>query len=159
MKRGKINLIFRILFINDLSPGYPQIFEITYPQEHRSLVKKGLQFAIGVQFELYNQDGVFIAAMVFQAELKLEIIINSDNPEEPIIILTGNFNEQKFVVVSKKATSRKQKLVGECRGKIQQKKLLGFDTTYNATMLLERDYSYSIPIIAGLFLVGAIGSV
>jgi hypothetical protein len=90
--------------------------------------------------------------------MKLEITPKS--PDEPIIIITGLFKDQRFMIVKKAQKSRHQGLIGECQGKTQAKNsAMGFDSLWVSTLIIDKDEVRNPLVVGGLALLCAIGGV
>ena len=134
-------------------------YEVTCPEASRHLLKKGPLNIVDVLMPLKIVDGEQIGNLCFTSEMKLELSSLSEDPDSPIIIMTGKFKEQRFMIVKKFPKSRKQGLIGECKGKNQVKKAIGYETSWLTTLSLDKAEASNPLVVAGLAMIVSMGGI
>lgn len=155
--KGYIQAHHSVISIQDETGRISRDLELTSPDAFKNISKKTLAAAVGVSFTLYNA-GAAIATLILSSEMKLEVVPKA--PDEFIIVITGLFKEQRFMIVKKAPNSRQQGLIGECMGKNQVKKVIaGFESLWLSTLSLDREEGQNPLVLAGLAFLCAIGGV
>jgi hypothetical protein len=95
-------------------------------------------------------DNVYIGQVMFVNEIKMEVIASKKNEGNGIISITGDFKEQRLVIIQKWEDTREQKLLGESKGRHQTKKSL-LETQYLTNFEIQ-ETDLNLMILGGVLL-------
>jgi hypothetical protein len=69
-----------------------------------------------------NSNAQLLGTIILQSEIKMEAFTSKKHSDPPTISVTGDFKEQRLMLIQKFETSREQTLIGESKGRHQTKK-------------------------------------
>ena len=68
-------------------------------------------------FNVITENGTFLGSLQTINALKLQLNLPISGSLAPIIAITGDFKECKYIVIAKQPNSREQRLIGQSLGK------------------------------------------